>query len=159
MPATPKPHDFTCQLRWTGAASGPTTTYRAYSRTLSIDVPGKAPLPASAAPPFLGDGTLHNPEDLLVGALTACHCLSYLALAARIHLEVVGYGDDASGTMEWDGTSYRFTRVVLRPTVTVKRGSDLARARALHEEAHSACFIARSVGFPVSHEATMIEAE
>jgi peroxiredoxin-like protein len=158
MPSTPRPHEFTCRLRWTGAASGPTTTYRGYSRALSVEVPGKPPLPASAAPPFLGDGAVHNPEDLLMGALAACHCLSYLALAARAGVKVVDYADEATGVMEWDGTTFHFTRVVLRPVVTVQAGTDLEAAKALHEEAHAQCFIARSVNFAVENEPVLIEA-
>jgi organic hydroperoxide reductase OsmC/OhrA len=46
----------------------------------------------------------------------------------------------------------QFSRVVLRPLVTVAEGTDLARARALHADAHAKCFIARSVRFPVEHE-------
>lgn len=158
MSATPKPHDFACHLRWTGAASGPTTTYRSYSRALALDIAGKPTLPVSAAPPFLGDAAVHNPEDLLMGALSTCHCLSYLALATRNRIEVVDYSDDATGTMEWDGVTYRFTRVTLAPVVTVKKGTDLEKARALHEEAHHTCFIARSVAFPVTNEPRIIEA-
>lgn len=158
MALSPKPHEFTCRLRWTGAASGSTVTYRGYSRALSVDVPGKPPLPVSAAPAFLGDGALHNPEDMLMGALATCHCLSYLALAARNRVEVVDYTDEATGVMEWDGTTYHFTSVVLRPVVTVKKGTNLETARALHGQAHEQCFIARSVNFPVKNDPVMIEA-
>jgi len=154
----PKPHEFTCRLRWTGAASGPTTNYRTYSRALVVEVPGKPAMAVSAAPPFLGDGAVHNPEDLLMAALSACHCLSYLALAARHGVEVVDYTDEANGIMEFDGKTYHFTKAVLKPVVTVKKGTDLAKARALHEEAHASCFIARSVNFPVTNEPVMVEA-
>lgn len=154
----PKPHEFTCRLRWTGAAAGPTTNYRAYSRALVAEVPGKPAMAVSAAPPFLGDGAVHNPEDLLMAALSACHCLSYLALAARHGVEVVDYTDEANGIMELDGKTYHFTKAVLKPVVTVKKGTDLAKARALHEEAHASCFIARSVNFPVTNEPVMVEA-
>jgi organic hydroperoxide reductase OsmC/OhrA len=158
MPSSPKPHEFTCRLRWTGAAAGPTTDYKTYSRALAVEIPGKPPLPVSSAPPFLGDGSLHNPEDLLMAALSTCHCLSYLALASRHQVAVVDYSDDASGTMEWDGHTYHFTRVLLRPAVTVAKGTDLEKARGLHAEAHHACFIARSVNFPVLNEPLIIEA-
>jgi organic hydroperoxide reductase OsmC/OhrA len=51
----------------------------------------------------------------------------------------------------------RFTAVVLKPEIAVKAGADLARARALHADAHKLCFIARSVNFPVAHEPTIRE--
>src|SRR3546814_6469486 len=102
----------------------------------------------------LGDPDLHNPEDMLVLALSSCHMLSYLALAALEGLEVVAYEDSARGTMQQEGRGGRFTEVVLHPRVTIAAGSDLDRAKALHEEAHGTCFIANSVNFPVRHEAT-----
>ncbi|HVY48243.1 MAG TPA: OsmC family protein [Minicystis sp.] len=155
MPRVHEPHRFACTTRWTGAAEGATTDYASYSRAYEVHVPGKPVLRGSAAPPFRGDGSLHNPEDLLVAALSACHMLSYLALAARARLSVVAYEDAATGTMDFDGGVMRFTEVMLRPRVTVAAGADVELARALHERAHRECFIASSVAFPVRNEATI----
>ena len=52
----------------------------------------------------------------------------------------------------------RFKSVVLRPTVTVTPGSDVARARTLHKPAHEKCFIANSVNFPVECEPEIVAA-
>jgi organic hydroperoxide reductase OsmC/OhrA len=54
-----------------------------------------------------------------------------------------------------DGSA-QFVRVVLHPKVTVAAGSDAAKARELHHEAHAKCFIARSVNFPVEHEPEVV---
>ena len=75
------------------------------------------------------------------------------SLASLEGLVVTAYEDEASGTMQQEGRSGRFTEVVLRPRVTLAPGSDPARAEALHEAAHKTCFIANSVNFPVRHEA------
>ena len=56
-----------------------------------------------------------------------------------------------------DGSG-RFTRAVLRPTVTVRAGTDIARAKALHHTAHEKCFVANSVNFPVTCEPTIVVA-
>ena len=149
-------HHFTCHLVWTGAEHGGTTDYERYSRQVRADVPGKAELPLSAAPAFRGDPALHNPEDLLVAALSSCHFLSYAALCARSGVNVVAYEDDASGTMDRKDGKVRFIEVVLRPRVTLAPGSDADKARALHERAHAACFIASSVAFPVRNEPTIV---
>src|SRR3546814_5282921 len=53
------------------------------------------PISGSSDPAFHGDPDLHNPEDMLVLALSSCHMLSYLALAALEGLEVVAYEDSA----------------------------------------------------------------
>ncbi len=50
-----------------------------------------------------------------------------------------------------DGSGH-FTRVILRPEVTVALGTDIAKALELQAEAHAKCFIANSVNFPVEHD-------
>lgn len=150
-----KDHHYQVEVTWTGAAAGGTRDYKTYSREYRADFPGKPSIAGSADAAFRGDPNLHNPEDMLVLALSACHMLSYLALAALEGLEVVAYADSASGTMQQDGRGGRFTEVVLRPRVVLARDADPARAEALHAEAHRTCFIANSVNFPVRHEAVI----
>ena len=148
-------HHFESRLVWTGATKGGTTSYESYSREYRLDIEGKPSIRGSAAPPFRGDVALPNPEELLVGALSACHFLSYAALCARGGVNLVSYEDDAEGTMERVDGVLRFTEVVLHPKVSIAPGSDSEKARALHAKAHSICFIANSVNFPVRNEPTI----
>ena len=145
-------HTYETELTWTGADAGPTSSYTAYSRDYVVRAPGKEPLSGSADPVFRGDRERYNPEDLLVASLSACHLLSYLAEAARAGIHVVAYEDSASGIMVLEGGGGHFTEVTLRPHVTISAG-DPEVAHSLHERAHSNCFIASSVNFPVRHEA------
>jgi organic hydroperoxide reductase OsmC/OhrA len=147
-------HRYDLRLTWTGAEKGPTANYMTYSREYSIEVAGKPALRGSADPAYRGDPALHNPEDMLLAALSACHMLSYLALCTKARIKVVSYQDAASGSMA-EKAPHRigFTEVVLRPRVAIAAGGDAAKAKALHEEAHELCFIANSVNFPVRHEA------
>jgi len=152
-------HDYSATVKWTGARSGPTTSYHSYSREYEYRCGEKAPVRGSADPIFRGDGTLYNPEEMLVIALSTCHLLSYLADCARADVHVVSYEDDASGTMTIKDGKLRFTDVVLRPRVTIAKGSSLEKARALHEAAHEECYVAASVNFPVRHEPVVRLAE
>ena len=152
-------HLYQATLNWTGAANGPTESYAAYSRDYEVTVPGKAVIQGSADPTFRGDPARHNPEDLQVMALSACHLLTYLALCARGGIKVLSYEDHADGQMELQDGKIRFTRVTLRPRVVIGRGSDPHRAQELHEKAHEECFIASSVNFPVGHEAEIVVAD
>ncbi len=149
-------HDYAVHLTWTGGDQGPTQDYASYSRTYALAIEGKPTLEASADPLFRGDAALHNPEDLLVGALAGCHMLTYLAHCVRAKIAVTAYEDAASGTMVLEGGGGRFTEVILRPRVTVAAGTDVEKAMALHEKAHHDCFIAASVNFPVRHEAEVV---
>jgi organic hydroperoxide reductase OsmC/OhrA len=150
-------HSYQARVIWSGSSAGGTTSYAAYSREYRVEVPGKPPLRGSADPLFRGDGALHNPEDLLVIALSTCHMLTYLALAARAGLVVLDYEDRASGTLTLEGGGGRFTEVVLRPVVSLAAGSDRELARRLHERAHADCYIASSMSFPVRCEPVLHE--
>ena len=149
-------HDYAATIVWTGAHNGPTASYQAYSREWEFRSPNKPAIKGSADPHFRGDPSLCSPEDLLVIALSSCHLLSYLADCARAGIHVVAYQDDAQGVMSVKDGKLRFTDVLLRPRVTVAKGTDLEKARALHEQAHEGCYIASSVNFPVRHEATIV---
>jgi organic hydroperoxide reductase OsmC/OhrA len=148
-------HIYSTKLTWTGAGQGTTSSYQAYSREYEVQSGEKPPLRGSADPLYRGDPTLYNPEEMLVIALSACHMLSYMAECARGGEHVMSYEDDANGAMAVKDGRMRIVDVLLRPRVAIARGSDIERARALHERAHEECFIANSVNFPVRHEATV----
>ena len=149
-------HHFECRLVWTGAAKGPTVDYETYSREHRIDGTRKSTsISGTAATAFRGDDTRWNPEEMLVASLSACHFLTYVALCARAGIPVIGYEDEATGTMSRVDRVVRFTEVVLHPRVTIAGGADPEKARALHEKAHAVCFIASSVNFPVRNEPTI----
>ena len=148
-----KTHSYAVNLRWTGNTGQGTREYRGYERAHEYSIEGKPLILGSSDPAFRGDRTRHNPEELLVMALSSCHLLSYLHLCATNKVVVVDYADDAVGTMvESVEKGGQFTEVVLRPTVTIAAGSDAALAESLHEQAHHFCFIANSVNFPVRCE-------
>ncbi len=148
-------HRYTVQVTWTGNEGTGTASYQGYSRAHRISGVGKTAIEGSSDPGFRGDPTRWNPEELLLASLSACHKLWYLGLCAEAGIRVEKYEDEAEGTMvEEPGGAGQFTSVMLRPHVTLRAGSDKAGAEALHARAHSMCFIARSVNFPVEHHAT-----
>lgn len=158
-------HSFAVSVEWTGNRGTGTSDYKAYGRDHVVDAPGHSTIAGSSDPVFHGDTDRWNPEQLLIAALSQCHLLSYLHVAASHGIVVVDYRDDAMGMMEQtrDGGGH-FTSVTLRPVVTIAVGSPDAGAAdaaadlalTLHDEAHGKCFIAASVSFPVVHEATIV---
>jgi organic hydroperoxide reductase OsmC/OhrA len=141
------------KLVWSGAARGAATNVESYSREFRAEIEGKPPLLGSADPAFRGDPALYNPEDLLLSALAACHMLSYLAVCAHAGIVVLSYEDAAVGTIARRDGKVRFVDALLRPKVVLQPGSDLEKAKALHEKAHNICIIVNSVNFPVRHSA------
>ena len=147
-----KDHTYNATVTWAGNRGEGTRHYRVYGREHEITCPGKPVIRGSADPAYLGDSARHNPEDLLVSALSACHMLWYLHLCSTAGVVVTAYEDKAGGTMRThaDGAG-EFTEVTLRPRVTITGESDAAMAERLHEKANAMCFVARSVNFPVAH--------
>jgi organic hydroperoxide reductase OsmC/OhrA len=144
-------HSFRIHATWSGNKGTGTSSYQAYSRNHELSTPGKATIiAASSAPEFRGDASRYNPEELLVGALSACHMLWALHLCAEAGIVVTAYEDDATGEMAMNSDgSGQFVEVVLRPHVTVTDAARRSDMDALHQRAHELCFIARSVNFPV----------
>ena len=145
-------HRYATSLRWTGNRGTGTSSYRDYGREHEVSAGDRPVLLGSSDPAFRGDASRWSPEDLLVVALSQCHMLAYLHLCAVNDVVVQSYTDEATGTMRtYDGTG-EFTEVTLHPRVTVADEPMCERAQQLHEDAHAACFIARSVNFTVRHE-------
>ena len=153
-------HAYHLTVTWTGDSGSGTSSYRAYERAHVISAPGKPDILGSADPAFRGDASCWNPEELLVAGLSACHKLWYLHLCASAGVIVTAYVDNAEGLMvEDEGRGGHFTKVTLRPRVTLAAGSDPAQAEALHHAAHAQCFLANSVNFPVAIEPRIVTAE
>ena len=154
----PRDHAYTVMVTWTGNTGAGTAAYRSYARAHDIQVHGKPALKGSSDPAFLGDKSCYNPEEMLVGSLSACHMLWYLHLCSAEGIVVEAYQDIAEGVMAGDAEGGgRFTEVVLQPEIRLAAGSDQGKARALHEGAHRRCFIANSVNFPVRCEPVFVD--
>jgi organic hydroperoxide reductase OsmC/OhrA len=141
------------RIEWSrGAAEFTPDTY---DRTHRWTFGGGVELEASSAPEYRGRAELPNPEEALVAAISSCHMLTFLALAARRRLVVERYEDDAVGYLEKNAQGrLSIARATLRPRVafggeTQPTPDELAR---LHHLAHEHCFIANSVTTEVSVE-------
>ena len=150
-------HDYRTRIAWTGNTGTGTSTYRAYRRTWDIEIDGKPIIHCSNDPLLGGNPALHNPEDLLISALSACHMLWYLHLCANAGIVVTSYRDSPVGTGEVEPNGAgRFLKAELRPKITISQQSDAEIAEKLHGEVHNYCFIARSMNFPVTIQPEII---
>lgn len=133
-------------VRW--QRGGADYTYETYPRDHVWRFSGGIEVPASSAPEFRGHAGRVDPEAALVAALSSCHMLTFLAIAARKRMVVESYEDHAIGVLEKNAEGkLAVTRVVLHPKVvfgdgTVVSKDDLER---LHQRSHAECFIANSV--------------
>ena len=144
-------HHYEVSLTWSGNRGTGTSGYKEYGLDHIVSAPGKYDIEGSADKPFFGDVDRWNPEELLIAALSQCHMLSFLHVAADAGVVVVGYTDHASGTLTLNSEGGgRITEVRLAPEVEVL-GPPAESLDALHHRASALCFIANSVNFPVTH--------
>lgn len=143
-------------MSWDGASRHGLEFRDRTKRRHTISHPEKPDIDGSAAPAFHGETTRWNPEELLLAALSQCHMLTFFYLAHEEGLEVVDYEDTPEATLRThaDGSG-EMTEAILKPRVTVRGGWE-GSLDDMHHRAHELCFIARSVNFPVTHEATTL---
>ena len=151
-------HQYRLGVQWTGNQGSGTSNYRAYGRDHVVSAEHKPDLLGSSDPSFRGDVSRWSPEELLVVAVSQCHMLWYLHLCSTAGVVVTSYRDDPIGVMlEDDGNGTagggQFVVITLRPTVTVAETTMCAAAEDLHDQVGAKCFIARSLNFPVRHQA------
>jgi organic hydroperoxide reductase OsmC/OhrA len=130
-------------------------TYETYSRDHEWEFEGEVRVAASAAPAFRGSAERVDPEEAFVAAVSSCHMLTFLAIAARSKIAVESYTDEAVGFLEKNADGrLAMTRVELKPRVVFAEGHEptpeqLAR---MHESSHKHCFIANSVNTEITVE-------
>jgi organic hydroperoxide reductase OsmC/OhrA len=122
-----------------------------YSRAHRWRFDGGVEIAASSSPhvvpPPMSDPSAVDPEEAFVAALSSCHMLWFLSIAARHGFVVDRYQDDAEGFMSKDERGrLAITRVSLRPRVSYAGRPPAESEEAnMHRDAHEACFIASSV--------------
>ncbi|MGF6226693.1 organic hydroperoxide reductase OsmC/OhrA [Inquilinus ginsengisoli] len=122
-----------------------------YSRAHLWRFDGGVEVPASASPhvvppPFSAPEGV-DPEEAYIAALSSCHMLTFLSIAAKRRFAVDGYSDAVEGMMEKNADGrIAVTRAVLNPRVTYAGPApDRATEEAMHHAAHEQCFLANSV--------------
>ena len=130
-------------------------TTEAFHRGHDVVYGSGTTIPASSAPAYSGDADRVNPEEQLIGALSSCHMLTFLAVAAKKRFTVASYDDDASGILDRNAAGrLAVTVVTLTPKATFSgdKQPTVDDVKAMHEAAHRNCFIANSVACDVRVE-------
>lgn len=141
--------EHTATVVW--AKDGQDFVNKKYSRRHTWQFDGGFTMPASSSPQVVplpySDASAVDPEEAFVAALSSCHMLWFLDIAARSGWVVDAYRDDAVGLMARNGEGrIAMTRVTLRPAVQF--GAIMPSPEellSLHHRAHAECFLANSV--------------
>ena len=144
---------YTAETIWRrGEVSREDFVGRRYSRRHRLRFDGGVEVPGSSSPHVVplpySDAAAVDPEEAFVSALSSCHMLWFLNLAAERGFLVESYRDDAVGTLiEDESGKLWMATVTLRPDVRFGGAEPPGKIEQaeLHHEAHERCFLARSV--------------
>jgi organic hydroperoxide reductase OsmC/OhrA len=144
-------HEYRATVKWARDGAAKFTDQR-YSRAHTWSFDGDITVPASASPlsvrlPFSVAEAV-DPEEAFVAALSSCHMLTFLYVAAKQGFVVDSYEDLAVGEMTKNEAGRMWvSQVTLNPAITFsgdKRPTP-AQFDELHHLAHDECYIANSV--------------
>jgi organic hydroperoxide reductase OsmC/OhrA len=138
--------DLSIQLRWQRAE--PDLRAGHYSNAHTVEFNGSNDLQVDAAPGWGGDPVHTNPEQALASALSSCHLMTFLALAAKAKWKVAGYDDHAVAHLGKNPKGrMAVTRIDLHPVVRFDTGFtvDESALEEMMHRAHRYCFIANTL--------------
>ena len=125
-----------------------TLTPQKYSNAHEITYTDDTKVMGDAAPDWGGNAAYTNPEQALAAAMSSCHMMTFLALAAKAGWPVASYSDHAVAHL---GKSPKgrmaVTRIDLHPKVTFDTGFsvDQETLDEMQHRAHRYCFVANSI--------------
>ena len=142
-------HKYVAIVAW--RRTGEVFTDNRYNRAHEWSFDGGLTVPASSSPqvvrPPLSSEAAIDPEEALVAAVSSCHMLWFLSLAARQGFVIESYVDEAYGVGgRNEHGKPAFARIVLRPRIEFAELTPTpAQLAELHHHAHEECFIANSL--------------
>jgi organic hydroperoxide reductase OsmC/OhrA len=131
-----------------------------YSREHTWKFDGGMEILASASPqvvpvPYANPAHV-DPEEAFVAALSSCHMLWFLSIAAKQKFTVDSYTDQAVGIMGKNSQGKTMIKQVkLRPRVVFSQDNQPTKPQLqqMHKAAHYSCFLASSVTTEIIIEA------
>ncbi len=144
--------EYRVTLEWAGGATAGDFLKLRYSREHRWTFDGGIEVLASSSPsvvpvPWSNPGAV-DPEEAYVAAISSCHMLTFLFVAAKAGFAVASYRDDAVGAMTKTPAGVAWvSRVTLSPKITYAgdRQPSAEELAKLHHAAHEGCYIANSV--------------
>ena len=125
----------------------------AYANAHRIDYNSDTAVMVDAAPDWGGNPNHTNPEQALAAALSSCHMMTFLALAAKAGWPVASYHDQATAELGKNAKGQMsVTRIDLYPQVHFDEGFevDAAELDKMQQRAHRYCFIANTLADDVA---------
>ena len=138
--------DLSIELHWHRA--GPAFQPGKYSAEHTVRYNNSHEVQVDAAPDWGGQPENTNPEQALASALSSCHMMTFLALAAKASWPVASYHDYAVAHLGKNAKGQMsVTRIDLHPVVRFDTGFTVEdkTLEEMQDRAHRYCFIANTL--------------
>lgn len=138
--------EFSIGLNW--QRTTPDFDVKTFSRDHVWRLAGGQTVQGSSAPGYSGNPNMSNPEEALLAALSSCHMLTFLSIAAIKRLVVDCYEDEPVAELGKNTKGkIMVSRITLRPLVTFSgpNAPEAEMVRELHRKAEENCFIGNSL--------------
>ncbi|QGX97466.1 OsmC family peroxiredoxin [Roseovarius faecimaris] len=138
--------DLSIQLHWQRIE--PQLKPGAYSAEHTVQYNQCYDVLVDAAPDWGGDPANTNPEQALASALSSCHMMTFLALAAKAGWPVASYHDYAVAHLGKNARGQMsVTQIDLHPVVRFDTGFQVSdeEMEQMQDRAHRYCFIANTL--------------
>lgn len=138
--------DLSIELHWHRAEPG--FEPGKYSAEHLVRYNNSYEVQADAAPDWGGNPENTNPEQALASALSSCHMMTFLSLAAKAKWPVASYHDHAVAHLGKNSKGQMsVTRIDLHPVVRFDTGFsvDDKKLEEMQNRAHRYCFIANTL--------------
>jgi organic hydroperoxide reductase OsmC/OhrA len=102
----------------------------------------------TSAPEYGGDTRYVNPEEALAAALSSCHMMTFVALAAKARWKLEKYQDRAVAVLgKTEDGRIKVAEIILHPVTEFKPGHEIEsdKLAEMHERAHRYCFVANAI--------------
>jgi len=137
---------FSIGLSWQRSTSD--FDVKTFSRDHVWRLAGGQIVQGSSAPDYSGNPKMSNPEEALLAALSSCHMLTFLSIAALRKLMVDRYEDEPVAELgKNEKGKIMVARMILRPQVTFGGATipDENTVWQLHRKAKENCFVGNSL--------------
>ena len=139
-----KTFTYKTRMSWVGGRAG------------TVRSEGKPDLRLASPPEFKGEGGVWTPEELFVASVESCHMMTFLAFAHKQQVPLVSYESHANGVLEFIDGDYRFTRIVLFPSIVVAKSVKEEYVYAVLRDAHAHCLVTNSISSIIEVNPTII---
>jgi peroxiredoxin-like protein len=127
-----KIHEYPVQVQWAGGRDGQ----------------GKATTQRTQVGMELRVSQATNPEELLTSAIAACYSITFGIIATNRKLPLVNVETNAQGEVEENGPTFKYTKITLRPVITLSHEATEDHIKMAEDMAHKAdayCIVTNAV--------------